>query len=188
MGWDAHVICEYKDQQGQWKLAQDSRFEYVFTEDGSLKIVPCVDSFWEESRNYNLFRVLAGIHNTQKIIDFEKEMFAKYDYDISLKYGPETDEPVDQPLTELLEHIPEDVSLMVSTVLRRDCYDSYVAVVTLQQIEDFLSNKDRQRVYKQLVDLYSDVYAQYAKISKYCFNLGYQLNTKDFRVVFGFNV
>ena len=188
MGWDAFVICEYKDENDQWHIGQDSRFEYNFTEDGALNIAPCVDTFWDEMRNYNLFRVLAGIHNSQETIDHEKEMFAKYDDDIKSKYSPETDKPVERPLGELLQYIPEDVSLMASTALRRECYDNYIVVVTLQQIEDFLANKNHQRIYKRLVELYSDAYAQYTKIALYCKKVGYNLSTDKFRLVFGFNV
>ena len=199
MGWDAHVVSEYKDGD-VWRIAQPYTTEKYFDYDqGTTEVKLECESLWgmycqrnyKSTRNYNLFRILAGIRNTQEAVDREYQAAQQYknDHEIYHYLIPETLEPV-TPLAELQGgSVGEDISDEVVTIMCDNCCDRYHVVITLQQIEQFLVQGNNREIYHELRYLYEDIVVQYGNICRWYQKAYDAVLTKDqFRIVVGFNV
>ena len=199
MGWDAHVISEYKDGE-VWYIAQPYLSETYFDYDlGTTEVKLECESLWgmycqrnyKSTRNYNLFRILAGIRNTQEAIDREYQAAQQYknEREIYRYLIPETFEPV-TPLAELQKgSMGEDISDEVVTIMCDNGYDYYHITITLQQIEQFLVQDCNREIYHELRYLYEDIVVQYGNICRWYQKTSDDVLTKDrFRIVVGFNV
>lgn len=115
MGWDVTSVVEYYDSTNRcWKPLD--RYSVVYDPCGVLSIA-IIEPVLEE-RNYNIFRPIANIRNTKRIIDYERQQIEQscryYAFDqqtctqLHDLYYPETDEPtavVDSETT-----MPDDLS------------------------------------------------------------------------------
>lgn len=76
MGWDIDVVCEYKHPlTGEWIIADDYIEHHSAT---NSNVIYQIVNPLAEFRNYNLFRPLANIHNTQRCIDNERVYWEEY--------------------------------------------------------------------------------------------------------------
>ena len=195
MGYDIKVVCEYMEPDGTWISGQDYSIEHYVDGTEYHNVIEPIAEF----RNYNLFRPLANIHNTQRCIDNEIEMWessVKRDswhrvVPSSMRnrfrdeYYPETDNPT--VVINYTVGLPDDCTKLAKDMIvpfantNDDIYS-----VTLDVVKKFV---DTHTKYAQLREMYDKAYANYLKCNKvYCQKYNDTLPLSRFRIIYGFNL
>lgn len=191
MGWDIDVACEYKDPvTNQWTIADDYTVYHSAT-DPDNEYIEIVDPL-AQYRNYNLFRPLADIRNTQKAIDNEIKMWKDYEkthrhsyYQSSVITDLITETKTPTAVLEATKGIPEDVSEPAKTIYRYEQGDDYYVDLEtlckfcqlhfeLHQLNEF-RNKAVVK-YNNIVNMLKTRYPDAEPITK-----------RDFRILYSFN-
>lgn len=185
MGYDIHTVCEFKNAKGDWQVAQDYVVEHHVDGSTSCNVINEVAEF----RNYNLFRVLAGIHNTVDLINREKDCwddFAKNSYSSSLsryyreqrygEYWPETDGPVTP--VDYIEGLPVDADPVTTNIMH--WYEDCCYSVTLDIVRKYIKHHPDAQQLRILVTKMNDLFDVCRKVNP-------DLQPSDFRLIYGFD-
>ena len=187
MGWDIHCVAEFKNSAGDWQVGQDYISEHGI--DGSVhyQVVEPVAEF----RNYNLFRVLAGVHNDTQAIEREKHCWQDYEKSSVIhnsitnyyrdkyrgEYWPETDSPVE--VVPNVPGVPEDASKealhIIEFLNEQDVYTLY-----LDDARMYVKFHPDLQQFRLLVDKMNELFEK-------CKTVYPGLNPEDFRLVYGFD-
>lgn len=194
MGYDIKAVCEYMEPDGSWVPGQDYSVEHYLDGTEYYNVITPIAEF----RNYNLFRPLANIHNTQKNINNEIEY-----WESSIKndtwhkvapssirnrmrndYYPETTKP-----TDVVDHtvgLPYNCTKLAGdTIPEFANTDEDVYVVYLDVLKKFV---DTHPKYVQLRKMYDNAYSNYLKCNKvHCMKYNKTLPHSGFRIIYGFN-
>lgn len=196
MGWDIHVACEYKDINGNWVPGDDYCVYYDINGSTSIEVTEPIAQF----RNYNLFRPLANVRNTQQCIDREIEMMEEYAqqhrrdaYAYGLKYYndlyPESKNP-----TAVVDAVKCTDLDSVTDVSRAVVYNhsdpEEVYIVDLDTLTKFCNihfELHQLRAFRDKAnDKWSRANEQYMNSQQDVSN-AIPLSKKDFRIVYGFD-
>lgn len=146
MGYDIHVACQYTDHNGRVCIGEDYQIiHYIGDREPQLEVKDPIFAY----RNYNLFRPLANIHNTQKNIDYEKQSWIEFSRTM---YGdtaatnhtmrslyPETDYPTDVIDAQLVDI--NNTKIEIHPIVKQwvfDCTNENVAyMITLGKLIEF---------------------------------------------------
>lgn len=185
MGWDIVAVTEYK-KDDHWVIGNDYTITHsAFEDEFNRKVSYSIDNPVWEMRNYNLFRVLANIHNTKKHIDHEKSMYNEikvtYHYSKLADLYPETNDVTDVVDYDF-DYVPNDVDQVTKEILLQNTTcDPVIRVFTLQRLFEFAKNHNEYRQFDIFVDKCNEIYskANQETIKR----TGHALNKIDFRVI-----
>lgn len=189
MGWDIDVVCEYKNPiTGEWDIADDYTEYHSATEpDVVYDIVEPIAIY----RNYNLFRPLGNVRNTQEQIDRERAMWKEYttthrtSYERGAVLDLITEATHPTAVVDYVKGLPKDASI-VTRSLYWSQNDDEIYVTTLDTLCKFcgihftyhqlIAFKDRAAAkYQKIHDYFASKYPDEPKIEKSDFRIIYRL-------------
>lgn len=187
MGWDINTVTEFKNKSGEYQIAQDYVSEHTVDGYVTYNVIDPVAEF----RNYNLFRVLAGVHNTQKFIDQEKCCWEDYERSNMIhnsitnyykdkyrgEYWPESDHPI-TPVKHTTG-MPSDANIITKKILEFE-HDEDIHCLNLEDAKKYVKQNPDAQQFRLLVDKLKELYTK-------CKTINPDLQEKDFRLVYGFN-
>ena len=191
MGWDIDVACEYYHPiNKQWTIADDYT-EYHSATDPDNVVIDIVEPI-AEYRNYNLFRPLANIRNTQQTIDNELKMWNDYTTTHGRSYYQpsavadlitETKHPTE--VVPAIKGIPEDVSVPAKSIYRYSQGNDYY--ITLDQLAKFCLMHCELHQLRKFMEAANTKYLNVVQALKAKYPEAPQLSKADFRILYTLN-